>query len=788
MRTPAFLKPVTRFLSEGKRLPIYLGILTTVLVLWLLLSAPTFVNNFIERLEYIVYDQRLSVMPKADKPAENKIAIIDLDERSLQAEGQYPWNRIKVGQLTEKLRDLGVLVVGFDITFPEPDRSIRDLLEPIDLQSLDDSFNETLERIEPLIDADQYFADVMQSGIDAVLAINFTQQNSATYNELPPSIVDIGDELAEKVTVADMTGYTGNIKTLQDAALGNGSMNQEPDADGIVRRVPLIIRYGSNLFPTLTLEMIRVYNFLENYELVTQSYGELEVVTAVRIGKGAGAFEIPTDGRGQVYVPYVGPSSLNNNENFPYISATDVLRDNLDAEEIEALQNSMVLIGTSANGLGDIRAMPLDATYPGVEVHANMLNALLNMISTTTVEVDSGEASTQSAFSNFVGSGEQFFPYTPDWESGALFLLILVVGLAMSLAFPHMGAPSMVITAIVLIIGSIWANFQLWASYNIVFSLVLLLLLVTLLTTLNMVYGFIAESQTRKTIKGMFDQYVPPAHIDSMLADPDNYNFEGASKELTVLFSDIRSFTSISEVLSATQLKKLLNDFFTPITGIIFDYNGTIDKYVGDMVMAFWGAPIDDPQHRSNAIKSALVMLEKTEELKAEFAEQGFPEVNIGVGINTGFMNVGDMGSTYRRSYTVLGDAVNLGSRLESLTKFYGIRLLVGEETVKDLDGFLLRIIDKVKVKGKEKAITCSQPMCLESEASAEMKQRVADYHVALDCHYAQDWDAAEEKFKALLEEEPETLLYKVYLERIDSLRQQELPADWDGSFTHTSK
>ncbi|MCH7672481.1 MAG: adenylate/guanylate cyclase domain-containing protein, partial [Proteobacteria bacterium] len=671
MQKPTVLHSIQRFITEGKRLPIYLGIVVTVFVLWLQIGAPTVVDDFITRLEYLVYDQRLSVMPHAPVPADNKIVIVDLDERSLQAEGQYPWNRIRVGRLVEKLKDNGALVVGFDITFPEPDRDIRDLLEPIDLDTLSREFIQTLEMIEPQINSDRYFADVMNGGIDVILAINFTQQTDATYNELPSSIVDIGAGLARRVTVPDMTGYTGNIKILQDAAKGNGSMNQEPDADGIVRRVPLIIRYGSKLYPTLSLEMIRVYNFLENYELVTQTYGQLEVVTAVRMGKGAGAFLIPTDGRGQVNVPYAGPSSLHNNEFFRYISATDVLQDNLSAVEKAALENSLVLVGTSAPGLGDIRAMPLDATYPGVEVHANMLNALLNSIAATVVAVDSGEASTASVFSTFQSSATIFFPYKPDWSAGATFVIILVLGLGMSMLFSILGAASMAITATGLVAASIWINFQLWDVYKLDFPLVLLLLLIVLVTGTNMIYGFLAESQTRKLIKGMFDQYVPPAHIDAMLADPDNYSFEGESKELTVLFSDIRSFTTISEGLDATQLKKLLNDFFTPITGIIFDHSGTIDKYVGDMVMAFWGAPIDDDKHRSHAILAALEMLDKVEALKPEFREQGFPEVNVGIGINTGIMNVGDMGSTYRRSYTVLGDAVNLGSRLESLTKFY---------------------------------------------------------------------------------------------------------------------
>ena len=786
MKLSTWLQPIRRFLSEGKRLPIYLGIFSSCFVLWLQLNPPTVIANVIERLEFLIYDQRLRIMPKHVKSPDNKIVIVDLDERSLQAEGQYPWNRIKVGQLTEKLRDNGVLVVGFDITFPEPDRNIRDLLQTIDLSQFDSGFNETLAEIEPQIDADQYFANAMRSGIDAVLSINFTTQTDATYNELPESIVNIGAELAENVTVADMSGYTGNIEILQTAALGNGSMNQRPDSDGVVRRVPLMIRFGSELYPTLSLEMVRVYNFAESYELITQNYDGLEVVRGVGVGTGAGRFDIPTDGSAQVTVPYIGPSSEIDDSSFPYISATDVLRDTLSEEEKSQLQNSLVLVGTSAPGLGDIRAMPLDIVYPGVEVHANMLNALLDSVAT--VEVKSGEGSTESVFSSFIPSNDVYFPYRPDWAGGALFVGISVLGLFMSLVFPIMGAASMAATGTVLLAATVWGNFQLWELYKLDFPLVLILVLIFLVTAINLIYGFLSESQTRKTIKGMFDQYVPPAHIDSMLDDPDNYSFEGESKDLSVLFCDIRNFTTISESLSATELKKLMNDFFTPITQIIFENSGTIDKYVGDMVMAFWGAPLEDLQHRENAIKAALIMLEKVDELRPVFMARGYPEVAIGIGINSGMMNVGDMGSIYRRSYTVLGDAVNLSSRLEGLTKFYGIKLLVGQVAIEGLDGFLFRHIDRVKVKGKIKAVDCYEPICELPKADTELVERVSEYHKALDCYFSQDWDSAESIFKTLQQSEPDALLYKVYLERIEVLKEELLPEDWDGSFTHTSK
>ena len=778
------LQLLYRQISQGKRLPVLLGLLCTFVVLWFQVVSIPGVSTLIQRLEFLVYDQRLQVMPKPDIPAENKIVIVDLDERSLQAEGQYPWNRIKVGQLVEKLRDSGVLVVGFDITFPEPDRNIRDLLAPVDLRDLGSDFNETLESIEPLINSDAYFANVMQSGIDTILAINFTLLNKVAYNELPASLVDIEPGQAARLPLNEMSGYTGNISILQNAALGNGSMNQLPDADGIVRRVPLVLRYGNQLFPALSLEMVRVYTFEEGYELITEDFAGRSLITGVRIGRNAGRYEVPTNNRAEVLVPYVGGSSLGAQQFFPYVSATDVLNDRV---ERDVLENAMVLIGTSAPGLQDIRSMPLDQVYPGVEVHANMLNALLKSVQT--LDIEAGAAtSTESAFSAFTRSTEVHFPYRPQSTPGAMVVVILGLGLLMSLVLPWLGPAALTFATLSSVAGVVWGNFVLWDRFKLDLPLVIIVFLIVLIATVNMIYGFLSESLTRKTIKGMFDQYVPPAHIDSMLKDPDAYSFEGESREMSVLFSDIRGFTSISESLTATQLKSLLNDFFTPITEVIFDCHGTIDKYVGDMVVAFWGAPLEDKQHRRHAVLAALGMQAKVDELQAGFRQKGFPEVAIGIGVNTGMMNVGDMGSTYRRAYTVLGDAVNLGSRLESLTKFYGAKILIGEETAKQLDGFLLCQVDKMKVKGKDEAIDCYEPLCLMEQASAVQIAAMEKYHRGLASYHQQQWDAAETVFRELQDEFPGTVLYELYLERIVSLRASPPGADWDGSYTHTSK
>ncbi len=782
MSFAAFGRATSRFLFKGHRFPILLGLLVTFLVSWVQIAPPSALSSLIERLDHLIYDQRFDMMPKPIKNPENKIVVIDIDERSLQAEGQWPWDRFKVGQLIEKLQAYGVIVAGFDMNFPEPQRNaMQDLLNRVDQASLEPDFLSRLSAVETVLDGDTYMANaIADPAMDVALAVSFNPVDEVEYGALPEPIVSLDADIADKVRLQEMAGYTGNIAVLQSAARGSGIMNQLPDVDGVVRRVPLVVRYKDQLYPTLALEMARLYFFEDTFELVTYPLGDIHQVEGVRVGRNAGQYELATDARAQVLVPYVGRSVLSGQGLYPYVSATDVLHERVDRS---VLENALVLVGTTSTGMFDLRSTPLESVYPGVEVHANILNGILD--SFVVQEISSGSQSETNAvdFSAAVA-----FPYKPVWEDGAILFSLVFAGLILSFILPFLGPATLAVSAVLIIAVTIWGNFQLWALAKMDISLTLILFLIIALFVVNTAYGFLSERLTRKTIKGMFNQYVPPAHIDAMLANPDAYTFDGESREMTVLFADIRDFTSVSEALSATELKQLLNEFFTPVTSIIFDHNGTVDKYVGDMIMAFWGAPLHDPQHRMNAVMAALEILEKAEQLHEEFPKKGFPAINIGIGINTGMMNVGDMGSVFRRAYTVLGDAVNLGSRLEGLTKFYGVKFLIGEETYVELDGILCRLIDKVKVKGKDLAVNAYEPLCKESQASVQLQAEVADYHAALEYYYAQAWDDAQEKFHALQKQCPNTLLYEIYLERIEALRKQSLGSDWDGSFQHLSK
>ena len=731
----------------GKHSARILASLMAIAIIWMSVSTASS-TSALTRIEYLLYDMRFNLMLPFTKrdSSDHKIAIIDIDEDSIVAEGRFPWSRHKIAKLIDKLGEAGVLVTAFDVVFSEaevnPVEHISNLVERPLIEKINPQH---WSQIQQSVDADRNMARALTEQ-DVVLGFFFQDDEKYKNGMMPPSVFNIPQEWGKRLVVTERFGYTANIEALQSSATGGGFVTMFPDFDGTVRRAPLVIQQDGKLYPSLALGAAMRYLFIDDIEPKIAEVGDVLTVTEIAVSE----FPAPTDALGFVSVPYQGEAFT-----FPYISATDVLNDNL---EPGVLDGAVVFIGTSAIGLADLRSTPMGPQYPGVEVHANILDALL--------------------------SGG--FPQKPDWLEGAVFFQLALISIFMITFLPRMGPVAMLVTGVATVVFIFAANAYVW-TLGLDLPVAGAWLLTTLLTAAFVADGFLKESASKRMLKGMFDQYVPPAHIDKMMSDPDSYTFDGDSKELTVLFADIRSFTTISESLTAKELKRLLNNYFTPITKEIFDKHGTIDKYVGDMVMAFWGAPIDDENHRNNAVLAAINMQIITADLKAEFKEQGLPEVNIGVGLNTGFMNVGDMGSSYRRSYTVLGDAVNLGSRLESITKFYGSKILIGEDTFDHCSGFVCRFVDRIQVKGKDTAIRVYEPLGQEGDVSQEVLDELDEYNQAYQLHLDRKWDEAQAAFTALFEKSP-LGVYSVYLERIPVLKEQELPEDWDGTFRHTTK
>lgn len=702
-----------------------------------------YARQLLDRLDLMLYDLRFNVLLPYSRPqpSAQPVVIIDIDERSLKEVGHWPWSRKVVAELVDKLVAAGVVSITFDVVFSEPETNMAQALAAA--QPVGTPLAGALEALTPDFDYDSLMANSI-SKTDVILGYILHRGVFRT-GVMPESRVDMAAEDVQHTPVEHMGGYTASIPVLQQAARAQGFINGDPDPDGTVRRAPLVLRYENQLYPSLALQTAMTYLLLDSVKP--------DVIDGNIQGFTLGDKQIHTDAKGQMLVPYRGRQG-----SFPYIPAVDVLQGKADPK---VLAGSIAMVGTSAIGLVDLRTTPVGAMYPGIETQATLVDALLR-----------GAA-----------------PYKPDFAAGANAVAILLLGLLLAILLPFMGPAMMTLIGTLSLAALVAGNVWLWQERGLDMPVSAPLLTVALLYVINIAFGFFTSSQQKDQIKGMFGQYVAPAHIDRLLGDPSALSFAGESKKMTVLFSDIRGFTDMSETLSAADLKSLLNRYFTPMTEIIFEQQGTIDKYVGDMIMAFWGAPLNDPQHELHAVMAAMLMQKKQAALREEFQRIGLPAIHTGIGINTGAMNVGDMGSTYRRAYTVLGDAVNLGSRLESITKFYGAAILVSESTYAAVqEAFVWREVDYMQVKGKKEAIRVYEPLALHTEADADLLQQVAQYSAARSAYLARQWDAAQQLFLALATATNFKKICTVYLQRIARYRNEQLPEDWCGIWQHTDK
>jgi len=706
--------------------------------------------GFVSGLENYTYDARLNLM--MPRTLDERIVIVDIDEKSLREQGHWPWGRHKLAQLVDTLfDDYQINTLGFDVVFAEKDESSGlGSLERIGASfPANANFQQALAELRPRLDYDQLFASSLR-GRNVVMGYYFHQDaNAASVGALPtPSFA--GDS-GLTAMFHEASGYGANLDILQENARSAGHFNPAPDEDGISRRVPALISFEGNVYEALALAVARVAmrakleaGFAEGMG-VNDQYAGLEWLML-------GDCRIPVDSEVSVLVPYRGGQG-----SFPYISATDVLNGKVASE---VLKGRIVLVGTTAPGLMDLRATPVQHIYPGVEVHANVIAGILD------------------------GNIKE----RPAYVLGAEFLMLLMIGLLLALLLPALSPIwATVMTGAVLLSGVAF-NLFMWESANLVLPLASFLLLVVSIYVLNMSYGFFIESRGKRQLAGLFGQYVPPELVDEMARDPSSFTLEGESREMTVLFSDVRGFTTISEGLDPKQLTQLMNEFLTPMTHVIHHARGTIDKYMGDAIMAFWGAPLHDPDHARHALQAAMQMVQNLADLQAQFKARGWPEINIGVGLNTGLMTVGNMGSEFRMAYTVMGDAVNLGSRLESLTKNYGVHIIVSEYTKAQAPDFVFRELDVVRVKGKEKPVTIYEPVCEVDQLEAAVQDELRDYENALALYRMQHWDEAAKAFLDLQKHHPQRYLYQVYSERIAHFRQHSPGDDWDGVFTHETK
>ena len=736
---------------------------TLLPLIFAILHAVGFLHlGVLQRLDHIIYDARLrATMPGT---LDERVVIVDIDEKSLSEVGRWPWPRDRLAQLVDVLFERqGIAMLGFDTVFAEADDSsgLRQLKRLAQAELSDQpGFSERVLALEPQLDFDARFAQSLRNR-PVVLGYYFTSDREGLSSGVLPEPVMRTEALGGRgIRSTQWNGHGANIAPLVDAAPQAGFFNAVPSSDGVVRSLPLLAAYQGAYYESLALAMFRTLTGRPEVEPVFpperflgRDYGALE---GVRLRKDGSSLQIPIDDTLGALVPFRGPGGPQGGS-FRYVSATDLLAGRLAPG---SLKDRIVLVGTTAPGLQDMRVTPLGETYPGVETHANLIAGLLD-----------GQLATR-----------------PDYAVGYELVVLVLSGLTLALALPLLSAARAVALSALVVTGVIGLNTWLYLAHGLVLPLASALVMAGLAFALNMSYGYLVESRAKRELAQLFGTYVPPELVDEMVKDPDAYGMDASTRELTVMFCDMRGFTQISETMPPTELQALLNTVFSRLTRIIRGHRGTIDKYMGDCVMAFWGAPVDTPDHARLSVQTALEMAEEIRLINREREASGLAAIGVGVGLNTGDMCVGDMGSDVRRSYTVVGDAVNLGSRLEGLSRLYGVDTVASESTRRQAPGFVWQELDLVRVKGKAQTVAIHTPLCAREHMSAELDDELREWQRALKAWRTQDWDACDVHLLNLQRLNAKKVLYRLYAERVVSMRRSPPAPGWDGSTTFDTK
>jgi adenylate cyclase len=691
---------------------------------------------FLKQMELDSYDARLNVLMPGG--LDTRVVIVDIDEKSLNEQGRWPWGRDKLASLVDKLFvDYQISTLGFDVVFAEKDESSGyKALRRLQQTHFRDNpaFTQALAEIKDDLDYDQRFANSLQ-GKNVVLGYYFSNNALEKSGMLPAPNLAKSALSGKPIRAPQFAGFGANLGLIQQHAKAAGHFNPIVDTDGMSRKISMLSQYQEGYYESLSLAVARVAlgdstitpGFAQRG--VSKSYAGLEWLT---IGK----HRVPVDSEVAALIPYRGPQG-----SFVYVSATDVLNGKISPN---LLKHKIVLVGTTAAGLMDLRATPVQNVYAGVEIHANMIAGILD------------------------GN----IKHKPAYTQGLEFVLLLAIGLLWIFLLPKLNPLKASVLTLALLLGLVILNLLIWQYADLVLPLATSLMLVLLLFVSNMSYGFFVESRGKRHLTKLFGQYIPPELVSEMAESDEQLNLTGESREMTVLFSDVRGFTTIAESMQPHDLTQLMNQFLSAMTLAIQENRGTIDKYMGDAVMAFWGAPLHDTQHASHAIAAAMAMQKALDDVNKTFKQYGWPSLEIGVGISTGLMTVGNMGSNFRMAYTVMGDAVNLGARLEGLTKEYGVPIVVSAATKAKAPEYLYQELDTVRVKGKDIPVTFFAPVCLLSEAKQTLKDEIALHHVALKYYYQQQWDLAELQWLNLQQQHGQKSLYTKYL-RLISLKKK---------------
>jgi adenylate cyclase len=704
----------------------------------------------LEELRVRTFDLFQVLRPR--EQTSHPVVIVDIDEDSLKAIGQWPWPRTTIADLVTRITQLGAVTIGFDVIFAEPDRMSPAIAE----QSFRGIDPDTRAKLDSLPSNDDVLADAIKHSRVVV-----GQAGTATPTPKSPAEMALQTGFAVRGPnpapyVVTFPGLLRNVLPIEEAAAGRGLFSINPENDGIVRRVPVIMEAQGALVPSLTMEMLRVVSHSSAILVRVDEAG----VQAVAVP----GLELPTDRNGQFWVHF------NRHDQGRFVSAKDVLQGNVAPDR---LQGRLVLIGTSAIGLLDLKTTPVEAAMPGVEVHAQILESVL----TKSILVQ------------------------PDYAIGVELMVAVLSGLAIIIAAPMLSATIVVLLGAILVAGLVGLSFYLFVEDNLLIDFTYPLISTWLIYLVLTFVNYFREQKQRQQIRSAFGYYLSPHMVEQLARSPEKLVLGGEERRMTILFSDVRGFTTISEHYKDDPqgLTRLMNRFLTPLTNAIIERKGTIDKYIGDAIMAFWNAPVDDDDQEANACDAALEMQARAAalnvELKREAEANGgkYMPLRIGVGLNTGPCVVGNMGSDFRFNYSVLGDTVNFASRLEARTKDYRLPLVIGSRTAEGAkQRFTTMEIDLIQVKGKTQpeavfAVLGRSEVELDSrcpelrELNAQMLARFRK----------QDWNVASElinRCRKLADAFDVLGLYDMYEERIAAYRADPPGPDWDGVYEAESK
>jgi len=690
-----------------------------------------------------VFDLYQTILPRA--PTQKPVVIIDIDEKSLSTIGQWPWPRTRLADLITRLTELGAAVIAFDVIFAEPDH-LSPMLAAETFRGLDDG---TREKLRNLPSNDQIFADAVRRS-RVVLGESALPSPAQSNVQSPPiGVATLGGDA--KPFLFSYPGLLRNLAVLENAAAGRGVFTIRPERDGIIRRVPMVIVAQDEIQPALTIEMLRVATGASTILIRSTPAG----IDSVAIP----GFKAPTDRNGQIWVHFAphDPSI--------YVSAADVLNGRVSSNTITG---KLVLIGTSAVGLLDIKTTPIDPVMPGVEVHAQILESML--------------------------SGEVLS--SPNYTIGLELIVAVLIAAAFIWLAPILGALLLLAFGALIVVALVGTSWYFYAHDQLLIDSTFPLLSSALIYLTLVFANYFSEQAQRRQIRSAFGQYLSPALVEQLAQSPEKLVLGGEQRNMTIMFSDVRGFTTISEIYKDDPqgLTSLMNRFLTPLTNAIIERKGTIDKYMGDAIMAFWNAPLNDPSHEINACTAALDMLDRIRDLNRDRQQEvdnsgkPFIPINIGVGINTGTCVVGNMGSDLRFDYSVLGDCVNLASRLEGQCKSYGVPIIVGSQTAMAVkDKFAKLEIDFITVKGKKEPEVVYAIFGRDELAKSDRFQRLLELNMRmLSCYRRRDWTAALaaiEEGRVADADSKLAILFDLYVARIQGFQVSPPPDDWDGVY-----